>query len=77
MKYKYKEKKLNAYVITYGSKRTRSPQGDTAPLKFQKCSAPGKSKILQPPKIRGVIPVYPVNLLPKGSFQSISYLGLF
>ena len=43
MKYKYKEKKLKVYVITYGSKITRSPQGDTAPLKFQKGSAPGKS----------------------------------
>ena len=35
MKYKYKEKKLNIYVITYGSKRTRSPQGDTAPINFK------------------------------------------
>ena len=48
--------------------------------KISKMLSPWKKyhlKILQPPKIRGVIPVYPVNLLPKGSFQSISYLGLF
>ena len=55
-------------LITYGSKSTRSPLGDTAPLKdspllpsclkFQKSSAPRKNatskfSILQPPIIRG------------------------
>ena len=54
-------------LITYGSKSTRSPLGDTAPLKdspllpsclkFQKSSAPRKNatsefSILQPPIIR-------------------------